>query len=88
MKILWSYYRLFLVSMGFTLIMIVFKAMISLLLDNRHNGLISFYKAWILKISESIFTWNSFFVTIIIFALFLIFYRGKSPFPEDKFWLK
>jgi hypothetical protein len=62
--------------------------MISLLLDNKQSGLFSFYKALTLKISESIFTWNSFIVTIIIFVLFLIFYRGKSPFPEDRFWLK
>jgi len=74
--------------MGVSMILIIFKAMISLLLDNKHTGLVSFYKAWILKISESIFTWNSFVVTIIIFVLFLVFYRGKSPFPEDRFWLK
>lgn len=88
MRKIWPYIRLYFVSMGFTLILINLKALIGLLLDNNQPGLVSFYKAFILRISESNHTWNSFVVSVLIFVMFLIYYRGKTPFPEDKFWLK
>ncbi len=85
---IWSYFRLFVVAMGIALILLVIYTGFCLLLEMRQKNFFEYYKALVDELSVSMYTWNSFLVSIIIYIILLIYYKGKSPFPEDKFWLK
>ncbi len=84
MEKIWSYFRLFVTSMGITLILLIFFTGISMLFDLQQKNVIDYYKALADRLSVSIYTWNSLIISVIIFALLLIFYKGKSPFNIHK----
>ncbi len=84
MEKIWSYFRLFVTSMGITLILLIFFSGISMLFDLQQKNVIDYYKALADRLSVSIYTWNSLIISVIIFALLLIFYKGKSPFNIHK----
>jgi len=84
---IWSYIRLFFVSMGMMLFLLVLFSAIKMLISERHENVIEYFKTLVDQLSNNILTWNSFFASIIIFIILLIYYKGKSPFPKDRFWL-
>jgi hypothetical protein len=84
---IWSYIRLFVVAMGIALILLVFYTGLCMLLEMHQKNFFEYYKALVDELSVSIYTWNSFLDSIIIYIILLIYYKGKSPFPKDRFWL-
>lgn len=84
---IWNYVRLFFVSMGMMLILLVLYSAIKVFLSMSHKNVFEYFKTLVDNLSNYILTWNSFFASIIIFIILLIYYKGKTPFPKDKFWL-
>jgi len=85
---IWNYIRLFFVSMGMMLILLVLYSAIKIFFGANHKNVFEYYNTLVDYLSNYILTWNSFFASTIIFFVLLIYYKGKTPFPEDKFWLK
>ena len=83
MKKFSSYFRLFITSMGLAMILLVCYSAIKMLFDLQQKNIIDYYKALADRLSISIFTWNTLILSVIIFILLLIYYKGKTPFGNS-----
>ena len=80
----WSYFRLFVTSMGIALILLIFYTAIKMLFDLKQKNIIDYYKTLADRLSISMYTWNTLILSVIIFILLLIYYKGKSPFGNSQ----
>lgn len=83
MKKFWSYFRLFITSMGLAMILLIFYTAIKMLFDSQQKNIIDYYKSLADRLSIFMYTWNTLILSVIIFILLLIYYKGKSPFGNS-----